>query len=280
VTTIEAGGLTFYGAAHPSGLHFRRLIDWDGLPESKNQPRSRPNGHGAFGMGKDWREGIAVSWEGRYQAATRAAAVEMRRRLAGELGDNDIRVTVTDELGPTFRDVSVRRVNLGDMLGLGFEFSVDTFAVDPRRYGPEQTFTTGLPTAGTGYPWPAVWPADWGTGGDPGRLTMTNAGTTDTDPILEVRGGLAGGVELVETTTGSYLRLERDIPDGSTVIFDTRTQRVYLDDPANDVSTFLTRRDWAGFAIPKASSRTIQFNGLGEQSGSPLLTARLSPAYF
>jgi len=74
MTTTELGGLVFHGTRHPSGLHFRRLIDWRGLPQSKGTVQPRPQAHGTFDSGEDYRDG-AVPTIG---AGTRASIVPTR----------------------------------------------------------------------------------------------------------------------------------------------------------------------------------------------------------
>lgn len=279
MTTVQIGGVTFQGIA-TTGFVFQSLIDWYSVPDSKSDIRERPSSDGAFGIDRDLRQSLAVTLEGVYLGTDEVDAARAKLTLAG-LGSGDlVTATVTDVLGTTTRQVSIRRISVADDFGRSqWTYALDMIAPDPRRYGPQTSVSTGMPTSGSGFVWPAVWPADWGTGGDPGRVNITNTGVVATYPVLEVRGGLGSGVELVETITGSYLRLERDIPDTSIVYFDTRTGRAYLDTPANDLGMFLTRREWSGFAIPAGSTRTVQFNGLGTVTGTPQLTARYAPAY-
>jgi len=202
----------------------------------------------------------------------------MLDRMSGALGGGDIlRMTVTDELGPTFRDVRVRLFKPGDVIGSRFEFAIDTHSRDPRRYGPEVPKSTDLPVAGGGIVWPLTWPLTWQGGGSDGRVTASNEeGTVETYSMLEVTGGLETGFSLVEVGTNKEIRFERVIPLGSTVYLNPRTGRVWIDHVDNDVSGFLTRDDW--WSIPAGQTSVIQFNSLGAFTGSPTLTARTSPA--
>lgn len=252
--------------------------DWYSLPDSKEQPRDRPVADGAFGIDRDWRSALPMSLSGWYRGSDWLATMNgLRRALADGAG---VTVSVTDDDGPTSRTASVRRFKpQPNPAAKSFLFVAELLALDPNRYGATVAPSTGLPTSGSGYVWPALWPADWGSGGNPGRVVAENAGDMTTHPLLEVTGGMAAGVELVEITTGSYLRVERDIPATSTLFFDVRTGSAYLDIPANDVSSMLTRRDWQGFSIPGRGSRTIQLNALGATSGTPRLTVRYAPAY-
>ena len=281
MTVVTFGGLTFNDAA-TAGFTLSDLAGWYSGAPSRRSVRDRPLADGAFGVSRFYRGARVISVQGSYIGSSVADAYQARDTLAALQSDGrSSQFVVTDDLGVRSCSVELISEPVPDegLFSPFFKWSFDVVAPDPRKYGPTLAPFTGLPTAGTGYVWPAVWPADWGSGGNPGRVTASNTGTSATEPVLEVLGGLAGGVELVEVTTGSYLRLERDIPSTSTVFFNTRTARAYLDVPANDISSFLTRRDWGGFSIPAGGTRTVQFNGLGAVSGTPRLTVRFSPAF-
>lgn len=279
--TIQFGSIPMTGTVPArdgsyvvAGGFFR---DWYTVSASKTEVRERPAADGAFGIDRDWRSSLVLAMEGRFRGDNWPAMLTALSKVAAQ--GSSVLCTVTDDMGVSSRSLQVRKFTPTPMPGAKLcYFAMDLVATDARRYGPVQQVTTGLPTVGTGQPWPQVWPAGWGTGGDPGRASATNTGGASTSPLLKVTGGLGSGVQLVEITTGSYLQLDRVIPAGSTVYFDVRTGRVYLDDPANDISGFTTRRDWAGFQIPAGGTRVIQFNGLGTVSGTPMLTVQFSPA--
>lgn len=282
MAVVNFEGITFDGASYDAGFGLADLPGWyDGAPV-RDEGRRRPTSNGNFGVDRFHRDARVISVEGAWTGSSIEEAYEARARIEGiQASGVPSRFEVVDHFGTrwvTARLASAPQCS-AELFSPRFTYAFDVIADDPRKYGEEVVSTTGLPSAGTGYVWPALWPADWGSGGDPGRVDLVNAGKVDTHPLLEVSGGLGDGVELVEVVTGSVLRLERVIPLGSTVFFNTRTARVYLDDPANDISSFLTRREWSGFAVPAAGSRTVQFNGLGLVSGTPLLTARYSPAF-
>lgn len=279
-TVTIAGTITAYGSNQRADgvyqLGARFFEDWYSTADSKAEIRERPVADGAFGIDRDWRASLPLQMSGRFRGPTWLTMMNtLRTALSTGVG---VTVAVTDDLGTTSRVMSVRRFvphpNPGAQM---CTFDCDMVAVDPNRYGPAQAPFTGLPTPGTGTAWPAVWPADWGTGGDPGRVSATNLGSATTYPVLEIIGGLSAGAELVELSTGSVIRLDREIPATSTAFINLRTGRAYLDMPANDIGGFLTRRDW--WSMPPGVARTVQFNPLGITSGTPRLTVRFSPAY-
>jgi len=284
VTTItltsDHGSITLYAenqgrdGFYQAGQQF--FQDWYSISDSKTEIRERPSAPGAFGIDRDWRSALPLNLNGRFRGPNWATMLrDLRATLSGGL---PLRVTVSDDLGVSSRMVSVRRFvpapNPGALLA---DFQVVLTATDPLMYGPQQSASTAPPSGGTGQPWPQVWPADWGTAGNPGRVSAANGGAEATPLLLTVAGGV-DGVELVEVTTGSTLRLERVIPAGSVAVFDAALTRAYLDTPANDITGFMTRREWSGFLIAARSTAIVQFNPLGTQVGSPLLTVTWADA--
>lgn len=284
MAVVNFGGITFDGASLDPGFGLRDLVGWyDGAPVRRTS-RERPTSDGNFGVDRYYRDARVITLEGTWTGSDIGAAFEARAQLEAVQADGvPSPFMVTDHFG--VRTAMVRLGSepqvSGGIFSPRFTYAFEVIADDPRKYGAELAPWTGMPTSGTGTLWPAVWTPgyEWGTGGDPGRVSATNDGTATTYPVLEVLGGLSSGVELVELITGSYLRLARPIPAGSRAFFDTRTGGAYIDSPSNDVTGLLTRRDWPGFAIPAGATRSVQFNGLGVVSGTPRLTVRYAPAY-
>lgn len=276
-----SAGITFAGSAGQSTrFYFRNLVDWRAVGDSKTEIIQRPQAHGSFRSGKDFRPSLVISFEGFYSGTDRLDALAASDMLAGLANaPSSFWLTVTDEDGEFSREVSLRRIDPGDIRGQRvFTFTVYTEAFDPLRYGAESTVSTGLPVLGGGLTWPITWPLMWAAGGSDGRITLANPGTADAAPVLSVSGGLDGGFSLTEVGTGREVRFERLIPDGSVVVMDTRTGRAYIDAPGNDVTGFLTRSDWP--TVPAGGSTVLQFNALGGSSGVPTLTGRTRPAYW
>ena len=280
MTTITIGNVTLPSApVAGNGFWFEKLKDWYTLPGSKVAAESRPQAHGSFRIGQDWRQHATPSVEGHYGGRTYADTLAAIDTLMSLADGTPKTMTVADELRPTSREVSVRAITIPDTQGRPvIDFAIDMLAPDPKRYGATVSASTGLPSAGTGITYPITYPLSYGTPGDPGRVAVSNGGTANTFPMLEVAGGLDAGFSLVELGTGREVRFERVIPQGSTVFLNPRTGRAYIDAPANDVSGFLTRADW--FVVPAGGSTSIQFAALGGVSGTPILTARTSPAFW
>src|SRR5690606_21188018 len=68
---------------------------------------------------------------------------------------------------------------LTDVIG---RYTLQVIAYDPLKYGPEVTVSTGLPSLTGGLEFPIVFPIDFNTSGDPGRLTLPNVGRQSSWP--------------------------------------------------------------------------------------------------
>lgn len=254
----------------------RFFSDWYSVPDSKADIRERPVAHGAFGIATDWRSSLVLEMDGWFRSDAWLSMMNALRATAST--GRMVTVSVTDDEGTTSRDVSVRRfVPAPDPGARVCEFSMLMVALDPLRYGPAAAVSTGLPTGGSGIVYPITYPISYGVAGNPGRVTVSNAGTAPAYSVLEITGGMSGGFELTEVTTGRVIRFERPVPAGSTVYLNPRTGRASIDGQS-DVSGYLTRKEW--WSVPAGGSRTVQFNSLGVVTGTPTLTARTAPAYW
>lgn len=288
---LELGTLKLAGSAAAQSLadpgwFFTDLGDWGALPDSKSDIRERPQANGADEIATDWRQSLAYSVKGMFLGSSHAdvqSAKGVIKRAIG--GGKSIPVAVTDVDGRFTRVSSVRSFVPADDRGRAlFTFTLDLIAFDPCMYGEPVTVSTGVPVQGGGLVWPlgstpgVYW--DWGADGSSGRVTLPNGGTAESWPTVTASGGLGGGfvATAVNGSTVRSVRFERVIPDGSLVSIDFRTGRAWIDAPGNDVSGFLTVRDF--FSVPAGGLTDIQFAPLGVVSGTPQFTATVSPAFL
>lgn len=264
-----------------TGWFFSDLLDWDGLTEVKGGLRDRPIAHGSFSPGPALRQYAAPSFVATYMGATGADAAVAARKFTGALsGLDSLRMEFQDDDGlALWRRVRVKRAvpieHRGGNRIRRFEVYVE--AADPLLYGAEVSGTTGVPTPGVGIADPLRDPVAEGAPGNLGRVELLNSGTAPTSVRIAVQGGLSDGVQVQVVETGEVLRLERLIPDGSRVEFDSRTGRVSIDGQS-DVTGFLTVDQWS--QVPAESARTFQFTPLGVLSGTPTMRVALFPAYL
>lgn len=283
--TLDLAGITFSGDTNGAGgFHFNGLSDWFSLSDSKSPVNERPQAHGAFGIGFDYRESLVLSAKVWYKAASRLEMIQAKRALLGALGAAGPKTAeLTDVDGTTSRIVSVRAAPSPDNRGsLAFTYDIDLVATDPLAYGEEVVQSTGVPVTTGGLVWPLGTGSsgdyiDFGAAGASGRIEITNSGTAPVFPKLEVTGGVELGFVVTDVTVGKTLRFERFIPVGSTIAINQRTGTASIDGQS-DVSGFLTSRDF--FQIGAGETHQIQFAPLGAVTGTPILTARTAPAYY
>jgi len=277
---IELAGITFADSGR--GWVFADLVDWYTVPDSKAEDESIPQGHGSFDPGVDWRSSAAISFTAAYIGNSAAEVLEAVEEFNSAGTSEDIQVMrVTDVLRATSRQVSIRRIGVPDFYNYdSFEaqFAVDVLAWDPLRYGDPVVTTTGLPSLSGGLAFPIVFPIDFASAGDPGRLVLTNAGKQPSRPQFTVTGGLAGGFSLVCIETGQEIRFEFPLSVSDVVTVDARSGQAWINDESNVLSGYLTKSEW--FPVPAGGVRTVQFNAIGAVTGTPTLTGIVSPAWL
>ena len=273
----------FSGPQNGSGKWFLTLLgDWDNVPESKSEIRERPQAEGAYTVARDYRNSLPFSIKGVFLGSSHNDAVEAKRLVKTVLAKGaPIVVTVTDVDGPMRRKASVRSLVFEpDYEGNECAFTVDLVAFDPLMYGPPRTLSTGVPESGGGLVLPfgatgIFW--DFGRDVDTGRIQFFNAGSAPTWGQIDVRGGMTDGFVVTNVTTGKRVRFSREIPANSVVSVNLRTGRAWIDSAENDVSGFLTVREF--FSVAAQAQNVIAFAALGQVSGVPQFSFTASPAY-
>ena len=267
---IELAGVTFRDTGR--GWVFADLIDWYTLTDSKSQDTPKPQSHGSFKPGRDWRSSAAISFTAAYIGDSVAECLAAAESFTAAGTGETATMQVTDDIRTTSREVSIRHVGVPDFFGYDHyevRFAVDVLAWDPRRYSVGDAWlSTGPAQSGSGLVWPAVWPLVWPSSGSDGRLTLTNAGTGAYPPIYRLYGGFDSAL-ITNVTTGQLIGFDHPVPDGSVVEINTRTRQARIDNQS-DVSRFLTWRQW--WDVPASSSIVIQFDATASV-GTPHLEA-------
>jgi len=196
-----------------------------------------------------------------------------RRELNSLVSRGWFEITLTTSVVRTLR-VRVAGIvdfDLIDEAGYA-NWSIPFWAPDPRKYGPWQEQSTGLPIAGLGVESPLTSPLVQIGGGSPGRVALRNAGTTNTLPEVTVSGGAASlGVQLTRIETGERLRLEWPILTTDIVRFSFADGQVWLNEQT-PISGRLTVAEW--WTLGPGETATIQFEALGAVTDTPTLKAR------
>lgn len=276
---ITIGGITASSDAS-RGWILAKLSGWLSLTESKADEVERPQAHGAFDPGTDWRTGagftVTLSYHGENPAELELALRELKGIAKS---DALIDCMVETDAGVTSRMVSVRKIDIPGLTFMNFMsgIAVDLLAPDPFAYGASSSASTGLPKAGGGVRFTMQFPADFGVAGDAGRAVFTNTGTALTPLKFKVSGGMSDGFSLRCVETGDTLTFKRPLDVSDYVLLDSSDASVLLNG-VSPVSGFLVQDDW--WTVPPGGTCTVQFNAIGVVYGVPTLELSGAPAYF
>ena len=274
-TEITWAGLTLGG----DGPYIVDKVEgWDELPDIGSLDSPRVRGHGDHVGGQFGRSRI-VTVEGK------VADLEARDTLVRALQAATVVSSVVEDLSV---DMFGQRLTAGARVarravttGLNYSVGEVPFALqwrcpDPLRYGDAVTATTGLPTAGGGLAYPLAYPLDYGQPGNPGQLTLPNAGTADTPVRFDVTGPLPAGFEL--SSAAGRLVYPLAVPAGQTVTIDTATGSVVVEGTA-DRRMYLTYTDW--MQVPAGGSLMVQFTSLStDYDPAATVTATVREAHW
>lgn len=145
------------------------------------------------------------------------------------------------------------------------------YADDPRFYStPAGSAVVGLPTSGGGLTFPAAAPFVFGTVVAGGNVTLTNAGTFDSSPVVRIDGPVTNP-SLQNVTTGKTLTLTLDVPAGQYVDLDFDRRTVLLNGTASRYSALVSTSTWWDL-IPGANE--VQFRAVSFGAGTATFTYR------
>lgn len=282
MTTVQFSGVTFDDTTS-SGFHLSKLTGWDDGAPARYAADDRPQGNGTFRPGTIYRGARVVSVEGTWTGSDLPSAYAARYQLAALQSDGQASpFVVTDILGAKSVTAGITTAPTMDdgLYAPFFSFAFDVVAADPFRYGDPVVTSTQAATPSSGLVWPLGSSGsglyfDWGAAGNPGQVPLSNSGTALTWPTFTVSGGF-GGFTLTWVPTGDQLVFNYPVPSGSSVNLNSRTGRVTLDG-GSDLTGFLTTSNW--WSVAAGQTGLVQFSPTGILTGSPTLTASLSPAF-
>lgn len=282
MTTVQFSGITFDDQSL-YGFHLSKLVGWYDAPAARYDADDRPQGDGKFRQKRVYRSARVVSVEGSWTGGSVEDAYRAREQLMAAQADGaESSFAVSDVLGVRSSSVSLTTAPTADdgLYQPFFKFAFDVVAPDPVKYGAAQSATTAVPTPSSGLVWPLGSTSpyfNWGTSGNTGQISLTNAGTAQSWPTLTVTGGLSGGFILTWVPTGDQLVYSGAIPDGSSVNLNSRTGRATMNG-ASDVTGFLTISNW--WSLAAGQTGLVQFTPVGTQTGTPTLTGAVAPGYL
>lgn len=288
-TILTWAGITIAGDGS-SVYNLRGLSGWKGdLPPARFDSDDRPNAHGAFGS-PVWASERTVSLVGECRTNTQRDALLNALDAATPFSGNEAPATLAVTLAGLSLTAAAQVIRSGRIRnpgewGLGrFGFQIDWRCTDPLLYGAAVTRGPLVQAAATGgLVFPLFMPSgvlSWGTLPVPQLASLTNPGNADAPVSFTVAAGatnLAGGFQIIETTTGRLLRYVDDVPAGQFVVFNTADGSVLLNGDTDRRSS-VTVAQWT--PVPRASTRTYYLAQLGGTSTTASLTATMRPTYW
>lgn len=278
--TVQIGELTFYGDGSSTEWIYTHIPGWYSGAPIRGASEDLPTGDGASPIDRAFRSARTFIFEGALKATSVEEALELWQQFAAIQADGRlVEFTVTDPLKSRTCMVSVNGTpELVELSNTAATVRAPFIAYDPVKYGPSRTVTVGLSTPGGGLEYPLHGGGSggalyYGANGDLGRVELSNAGTAQVWPSLNVTGELTAGFFVQRLDTGEVVRYERVVPLGTTVDIDFRTGEVLVDGQS-DGSTYLTRYEF--FAVAPGQTIEVQFNAIAGSSGTPIATFQIA----
>lgn len=290
IITFSAPNLTpvvITGDRPGEGFTYDKLVDWYGVNVSDTGFQKKPNAPGSFSPGKTNPGDLLVSVEGQRFGTSRALGIQAREDLSSLYNDGEpVTMTVADDLRTTSREVFIKAVSFPWTIHPNFKYTIDAEAADPRRYGPVLQAGTTLAIAGAGLKLPEQaepniglqFPIDFGNTPVDGRAVAMNEGNAETVSRYVISGGgILGGFALINVETGERLTYLGPLLEGTSIELDSQLETAFINGTA-PAGRYLAGPEW--WAIPKKSSRRIQFVALGSTTGNPRLDVYTAPAFY
>jgi hypothetical protein len=252
-----------------TGLDLTNPHGIDSLPPARISDVDRPLADGAWSA-RARRSGRDLQWGYRITASTIAAFDALALAINGaarsptdtELAANPKGFPLLFDGGAKqvfawLRDDDIPRTVQG--LQQLSDLSIRYFCPDPLKYSSAlHTASTGLGTATGGLIFPATFPATFGSGSAGGQVQVTNAGTTDTPPLLTITGPVDNPI-IDHVELGRSLQFSLSLITGDSLVLDADTRTAVLNGQANRENT-LTLPQWF-YLTPGVNSIRYRNNG-------------------
>lgn len=226
---------------------------------------------------------LPITLSGWARGTSVAGTIGSRRAFVGLFsGGTQQTMTVTD-LDGSVLTVLVEKADIPRATpanGCEFDWQLSLIAANPRKFGPAQTASTGLPVSAGGLHFPLDFALHWANTGTNGLIQLTNSGTAEAWPMFTITGPTDGATltdpVIVNTETGDQLAYTGVLNTGDTLVISTSPFARYVRLNGVPYRRFLTTAEW--FSVPPGDSVSVQFQGTSSSTTSRL-AASLAPAY-
>lgn len=257
-------GAPVIGQVAEGGQHVKlgKLDGWWDSPASTGTVTQKVNGHGAF-LGPAFYTPRVVQMQARIDGFGAADSMATARQIMEAISlDALSEVAVTDEAGTLYANVRQEGDPLLARSGNRVTVSLSVLAPDPRRYGPWQQASTGLPIASGGFSLPVTLPIVMTGTGAAGALALVNDGDVDAPLLLTVSGPCPPFA--ISDQDGRQLVYSGEaLAAGRTLVIDTENRTALLDGVANRVVT-------GSWPLLRPGLNTIQFTASAYDAGALL----------
>lgn len=260
----------------------KTIEGWWSSPGPATDARQRARAHGVW-VGESWLPGRAVSLRG-WCEVTDQSVVDARSmvqaaldRLHAAAALTDVLLTISDsgqDLSATVQrsgEVMVRWVNHR----LAY-WTVQLLAADPRKLGPAQSASTGLPSTSGGLLVPFTVPFSIDSVVQSGLVSLVNSGTIDGPVTLRIDGPVvAPRVTHVNSGRALVFASSLSLSAGEYLIVDMQRREVLAQGQASRMA-WVTDRGWSAM-MPGLN--VWAFTSAGAVTGGTL-TVTATPAWM
>lgn len=275
--TVELPGLTLTNEPGQQVPYLSDLKNWHDGTTTLRESEQRENGLGLYRDDDPEEAGRYPIVYGGLRSLQSGSEWTLREQVMALKNLEQFDLVVTDPTGVWRAEVVLSGKLVFEIHDDGWaDFEIPLEAADPRKYGPVQISSTGVPVAGIGIADPLLDPIQEEGGGNLARVTVHNGGDAPMEPTVRIRGGVTEGFELLCIESARVIRCTRPIPDGSVVRVDNAEGVVWIDEQSPLPSTYLPTAEW--FQVGPGETCTIQWTPLGATTGTPVMEVEWAEA--
>lgn len=242
-------------------------------PGVRLNPYQKPGEHGAV-VPNEYYDGRTIELSGRIYHPTIATYLQYRRALSNALRivQNSLNIaqpiilkfTTLDGLTLQSNCFPSQPLQLIDKSPNHCEFIIDLFAPDPNLYeASTQKITVSVPTGG-GATYPAIYPLTYAAKVG-GSQIITNAGDSDTFPIVTFNGPLTSPY-ITNQTTGVSFQANISLLAGDVLVVDMANKTMILNGTTNAMQYFNITNTW--LSLQPGDNLIKMGSGISADSGN------------
>lgn len=273
------GGLTLAGTEDSTGVTWSldgpSSSDWWAPSGSTIQVVQKPRSSGAW-AGDAYETAAHYVLAGLVSAPNAAAMRDALDRLWSAASIKDTILTVVEDAGSRWATVRREdRPSITMVHPLLAKFSIQLVAPDPRRFGPDVTASTALPSTTGGLTVPFTVPFTISATTVTGQIALTNPGTVNGPVSLRISGPVTGPI-VTHVASGRSLVFSSSITLGAGEWLDVDAEAMsVLANGQSSRNGWVTSRGWPLF---EPGANTYAFTAASFSAGA-LLTVTGTPAW-